>query len=252
MIVEGVLESSPGGAGVGNKWSLIVHLMPWTTVPPRAAAKELLRIEVPMAERALEQWMRKLKVGNTVRVSVDRIRKMGRGLDWWFGVAKRPPTKLRSSKLLAAATAARAKTIVVKDARLGRLRLERSQSSYLGRVALWGRKVGVEVAQSGSSDDPARDARDIARASKAFAKLGRKAIDEAIVKKMLPLYNDNWRDTRPAISWVQLLHRIRPESVMFGSSRTTIYFKDGGLFLGHAIEVRIGKSGKVSEVCLAG
>lgn len=209
-----------------------------------------------MDRRNLDRWMRKLDTGNTVRVSVDRIRRFGGGLDWWFGVAKRPPTKLRSSKLLAAQVAARAAPVVYKNPRLGTLRLERSANWFTSRRALWGRKLDVCVSRSRSADDAKRDARDIARASKAFAMLesgaGRKAIEKAIVKKMLPLYNDNWRDRRPAISWVQLLHRIRPESVVIGPTRTTIYFKDGGLFLDHAIEVRIGPSGKVSEVCLAG
>jgi hypothetical protein len=82
---EGVLDSPPGGCSRGdNEWELVFRLMPWKRLDDSGGAlpTKPLRVEIPMARRALDGWMRKLITGTTVRVSVDRIR-MFDGNELW-------------------------------------------------------------------------------------------------------------------------------------------------------------------------
>ena len=82
---------------------------------------------------------------------------------------------------------------------------------------------------------------------------GLAAVLRRIADDKLALYNDVWREGRPPLSRPRFLARIRLESiVVHADGAATMYFHDGGLFLGHVVEVRIGSRGAITETGLAG
>jgi len=74
----------------------------------------------------------------------------------------------------------------------------------------------------------------------------------ATAAEKLGLYNRMWRKAGP-LDEEGFAQRITLKSVRFGeNARTTLYFKDGGLFAGHSIEVFLDDAGRVRDAALAG
>lgn len=251
-IVEGVLNSSAGGARGNKGWDLVFHLMPWRVVGGDDAPVRPLRIEIPVTQKALEQWMERLPEQATVKVAVRRIEPANEA--WSLAKGRLPVRRVKGSAALQAARAARQKPVVIRDAVLGKLVLERTYGWFKTKLRLRGQRCSLAITQSGATEERARDLRDIARARGVVERLDAAwpAIEKAIVRNKLGLYNNNWRDRRRVLTAQEFLARIRIESIVIAPRRTTLYFKDGGLFLGHAIEVRMSPRGAVTEVCLAG
>jgi hypothetical protein len=139
------------------------------------------------------------------------------------------------------------------DPVLGKLTLERELSWFSGKRATRGKRYEFSI----EVDDPDRERtveRELARGRAALLRTERAlpAIRDAVARKTLPLYNDNWRERRPKLSRTAFLGKIRLASIQVAPKRITVYFDPKQLFFGHVIEVRIRPNGKVSEVCLAG
>jgi hypothetical protein len=205
-----------------------------------------------MSERRMMTWMEKLPAQTTVQLEIDRVQPENDS--WLLGKGRLPIKRTNGSAWLQAANAARQQPVVIRDEVLGKLVLERTYSWFSTKVKLRGRRCDLSIQQSGATEDPARDLRDIKRARMVIAHLDAKwpAIEKAIVREMLPLYNDNWRGERRVVNAKQFLARIRHGSIVVGPTRVTMYFNSGGLFYEHGIEVRLTPRCAVSEICLAG
>jgi hypothetical protein len=251
--VEGVLIEPPIGEG-GRSWKLVLHCLPWQidAVPHDAGVP--LRIEIPVRERELDRWMDRFDVGAIVRLSLARLHGPG-AKPWWLGIGRLPIRRVKGSEALRAASAVIGKPLVLRDAALGRLELDRMLHWFEGKTRVAGRPCRVAITQSGVTEDRARDLRDIARARSIVQDLSARfgAIERAVVRAKLSLYNRVWRERRPALTRTAFARRIKPALfVIQAGGRSTLYFSDGGLFLGHRIEVRFGARGAISEICLSG
>jgi hypothetical protein len=77
-------------------------------------------------------------------------------------------------------------------------------------------------------------------------------IRDAIQKELFDTYNDCW-ESLGQLSESQFQKRIKLESIVVDESGSSgVWFKDGGLFLGHAIEVRVDDTGEIKSANLAG
>ena len=79
-------------------------------------------------------------------------------------------------------------------------------------------------------------------------------IREALAHYLIPLKNQSWLQWWEfKLTEQRLMRRIALRTIQFDETgRITFWFSDGGLFLGHDIEVRAYEERGVSEVCLAG
>lgn len=242
--VEGMLESP---AVIGGKKSpvLVLHLAPWTD-GTTAHVQDKLRVEIPFrSERTCLRAMRACAQGALVRIATGPI----------AGAPNAPSTtgvwplkSIRGTALLRAAIVEHNKPVVVRHEGIGRMTLDRAMNWFEGKVSVWGhrRRLSVNVAS-----DPG-EAFDAAVETLAWIERDRAAIEAALVTKLLPLYNDNWREARPTITAEKLLKRLPVQSVgLEADGDGTLYLGAGTLFYGHGIDVRI-RARKVSEVLLAG
>jgi hypothetical protein len=252
--VEGVLNGEPVGLGGGRRMSLALELVPWRVEDSAELCDVPLQVDIPIKERELDRWFNRLDAGAKLQVTVDRLEKSA-DKPWWLAVGRLPVRRIAGSALLRKAHAELTKPVVIQDRVLGRLELDRSLHWFEGKRRLAGRRYRLAVSQSGAGEDRARDLRDVERAKAIVRRLETqlKATLAAIARKMLPLYNDGWRDRRPAQARAAFLRRLRLSDIVIHSDgRATLYFKDGGLFLGHAVEVRVRRRGTISEICLTG
>jgi hypothetical protein len=255
-VVDGVLENGPGGVAIRHKWSLVCHLMPWTANDGAPLPTRSLRVEIAMAEPDVKRWMTRFRRGDAVRLVTGQIGPSPNPhAPWWLARAVGPPEAIALPTALIAAKHERDLPVVIRGDLLGKLTLDRSLRWFDGRVTLWNRRVAVSVQQSAAEDDRASDERDAARAEQMFSQVAgsRTAIEGAIIRELLPLYNDGWRDRRPVLTGERLIARIRVRSLAFERAGTaTLHFADGGLFRDHVIQVSIAEAGQVSAVTLAG
>jgi hypothetical protein len=252
--VEGVLNGPPAGVGGNKRWTFVFELVPWRIDGSTDLCDVPLRVEIPVSERELDRWMDRLNDGNRVEVAVRRLSRPA-GKPWWLATARFPVRRTAGSALLRRAQAERAKPVVIEDSELGRLVLDRSLYWFEGKRRFGGRSYRISVMQSGAGENRTRDLRDVERGKAIILELEARhsATLAAIAREMLPLYNDNWRDRRKRLKPGPFLERIRLSDIVIHSDgAATMYFKDGGLFLGHTIEVRVRGRRKISEICLSG
>lgn len=252
--VEGVVNGPPAGVGAKRGWTLVFELLPWRVGDSTDLYDVPLRVEIPVSARDLDRWMNRFDDGSRVEVTVRRLSRPA-GKPWWLATARFPVRRTTGSALLRRAHAEWAKPVVIEDGELGKLVLDRSLHWFEGKRRLGGRSYRISVSQSGAGENRARDLRDVERAKAIILRLEARhsATLAAIAGEMLPLYNDNWRDRRKALKRGPFLERVRlSDIVVHSDGAATAYFKDGGLFLGHTIEVRVRNTGAISEVCLSG
>lgn len=258
-----MLESDVGGVSALVRgrwaWSLVMELMPWRARDAAEAPKPAtapLRVEIPMSERKMNEWMARLPIGAVVRVSVQApLAAPKKKNPIWCVRGRLPVERTPGSAALLAEALERQGPVVIRDEVLGKLTLERKYDWFEGRFTFEGRKCSLSIERASAKDDDERDRRTIASARAPLAKIvrARAAIRRAIVSKMLPLYNDNWRGDRPRLAAARFQARVRLASVVVSpNGRVTLYFEDGGLFYDHTIEVRLRKTGSIAVVCLSG
>lgn len=158
---------------------------------------------------------------------------------------KKLPAPVDTPPALAASAKALAKPVVVKDAALGKLTLDRQLRYFTGRAVLWGARVAVSL----ETEDPAAIP-GLAKHFAANASAKAKATHyKAIADKVLKLAND-WSD-KP-LTAKQLLATLVPESINLSpSGGAVIYWKCGRVFHGHGIMTEITRAGRVkrAEMC---
>lgn len=242
--VEGVLQSS--GAIEDEAGSLLVlHLGPWTD-GTTASVQQKLRVEIRFrSERACLRAMRACPDGAVVRIATGPLAgdpSAPSTMGAW------PLEPIRGSALLRAAIVEHRKPVVVRHVALGRMTLDRELNWFEGKASLWGRRRRFSVSADG---DPSKAFAAAVR-TLAWIERARPAMEKAVLKKLLPLYNDNWRDERPMLTGERLLKRLSVQSLALEADGDgTLYLGAGTLFHGHGIDVEIRKR-KVAEVNLAG
>jgi hypothetical protein len=252
--IRGVITPLGAGAGGnGKSWSLIFRLNPWRQEKGPLALHDV-RVLVPMAEAAAQRAMTRWEKGETVALTA-RLEKPRRGDTLWHAHARLPIRRVQADAEMVAVLNERAKPRTIDDPVLGPLTLDRAYDWYEGTRTIRGHEYKVTV-ETPDPDDDRKVARAVAKASAAIRQIerGLAGLREAIAEELLDTYNDSWRDDGDGKRLSRAAFKRRPslQSVVVASGRTTVYFDDDELFLGHTIEVRLSARGRVSEVCLAG
>jgi hypothetical protein len=261
IVVTGTMRSVAGAMGHSG-WNLVLCLSPWQRAGDDTVTAAELRVEIPASESEINRAMGRFRNGTMLHAMLERIdapearpRKPGWLPRGWVGHGRLPVLRAKGGGSLEAARKSLDQPVVITDARLGRLRLQRASNLFDGHLRFGGRRCELQIGRSGSGEDRARDLRDIARAGALTAKIERGLARtlEAVVRKYVPLYNDKWREKRPVLGAVAFRKRLKPAFVTVSpSGSATVLLEVGDLFADHVVEVRFNKRGTLSELALAG
>jgi hypothetical protein len=251
IAIDGVICRSPGGSmGARGPWYLVIELSPWRH-PDGHIEKQELRVEQRVGtDKALDRAMAKLDEGMSVRVTARGVTPPGRGLRWWNAAGVSRIARTARAPGLDDARRELARPVVVRDATLGRLALDRQFDAFVGKRRLGGRRYELSIARA-PRGEPA-DQVSAARPRVAAFESALPRILDAVTTKLLRLYNTAWRERGPALQRDAFVRRLRLTSAHVAPRRTTLYLDAGTLFAGHIVEVRLGPRGNVREVMLAG
>ena len=156
--------------------------------------------------------------------------------------AKRPAAKKPAAKRAAAPAKAGRPRSELRDTTLGTLTWNADLAWYEGRPKVGRRDVGLHVAPPPNSGPASL----LARARRVVSDLDgyeRKAKAVA-ARELLALKNEVWRDPdEPLATAADFRRRMKLEGVkVSGAGDVTFFFRDGGLFFGHAVVVELDPS----------
>jgi hypothetical protein len=252
--VVGIVMSSPGGVQREAGWELVLHLRPWR----RGAGpleRSIARVEIPVSHAKLRRDMSRIDRSRIVRVTASAIVPPSKAFPSWCVRSEGPVRLVAGDAVMKAELARLQRPVVLREPTLGRMTLERDFDWYSGTRRLDGRRYQVSVEQSKADlDDRDRDRRDLAAGGAIVLRFeaAMPAIRQAIARRMRPLYNDTWRDeARPRLSEADFMKPVRLSSATVHADRSaSLIFACGDRFLDHALEVRLARTGRVSEVLI--
>lgn len=226
--VDGIV-SDAALAQPGNWY--VMFLMPWRHPDGRTIDEEL-RVAPEVSRRVASAAERSYRRGVAVRVTAKQVTK-ARGSTYWNADTVSKVEKLRQLQLR------EPEDLAVQHA-LGRLVLDRRRGAFVGkrgRVELVIDRVDGLLA---------------AATTRVRAVEQKQAqIRAAIAKRLVPLYNTSWRETRRSMDSAAFDRRLKLSAIHVGDGRTTLYYASGSLFGDHGVEVRIGVRGAISEILIS-
>lgn len=237
--IVGTIRGSAGGVGEKKGWALVFLLQPFRIDDGDVIKKQMRVVTTPVSEKELTSWMRKLKDGDTVTFSGDEL-EPPKQLPWWYAHARFPIKRVRADAILSKERKALDKKVVVRDPALGTVTFDRTYEQWTGK-------------RNGFAFDLAT--KDVERGRKMLLAIEKQLpkLRDAIVKKMLPLYNDTWREDAPKLGPRAFRARLSIEAIsVMRDGRATIFFDADEMFTDHAIEVRLSKTLSINEIHLAG
>lgn len=251
IFVEGVVNGPPIEGGFPERRSLWFDVMPWRLLKTGELPELPLRLDVRVSDKELRHWMPRIVDQTALEFTVGKISQLQKSC--LRASARLPLRRVEGSPELRAAHAAYLRPVTVHDDELGTLDLDRRRNWLTTKLELGGRSCTLAVVRREVPASAARDRRDLARARRAVARLRERwgTITERLVRSMLPLYNDGWRERRRVITAEQLLDKARPELVVIHDDGiTSLQLSDGHLFEDNAILVRLDARGRILECCL--
>jgi hypothetical protein len=257
IVIEGMLKGHAGGGAAGSEWDLIFHMMPWKQHGQAELPGGELRVAIPMSLPSIQSLMKQLPAGTAVRFTATELEPPRAGR-YWVAAGILPMQHLGDHELDPVLRQARAKldeTVIVEDAVLGTMVLDRELDWFNGERALGSTSYKLSVIQTSSENDREANQLDVQHAAQVVQRFEADlpVIRAAIVRDQLSLYNHTWREQGPELDGEEFIAHVSLESAVIDpGGRVTLYFDDGGLFYGHAIEVRLNADGSVRETCLAG
>lgn len=247
-----VHPSGPGGSGGGSAkaWTLIFSVQFWRRANGEIDRREMVIRKPNLTDGQLREAMSLLKKYDVVKLRA-RISLETEGPDCW----DKPQAFLEEIiatgiDVIELRQFARElqKPKFVHDPQLGRLQLDRRTNTLDGFRRIWLRRYRISIEL---------DPDESYRAEMAFEKILHverhlTQIKQNIIESLFDLYNSNW-ESLGRLTEKQFLRRISLDCVAVSSTGSVdIYFKDGGLFLNHAILLRIKENGEYGEAHLAG
>ncbi len=141
--------------------------------------------------------------------------------------------------------------ITVNDRYFGTLTLDRSLDEYSGVKTLGTGTYGLSI-DCTACDDPSQVLTEENKKRLRCIESSLSVIADSAANDLLDIFNSNWNEDKP-LTKAQFLSRIRLTDVSLGDDLITLYFDDGGLFLGHLIEVHVdGAKNEIWEAGIAG
>lgn len=136
------------------------------------------------------------------------------------------------------------------DSRFGTFTRTGEYASYQTSATWIGRTVALELDATGP--DLAKAA-DHAAALFDHAQLWQSELDDCLFRDLHSLWNEAWKDDRPALAQQDWLSRITLTRISIDPTGAFLaYFSEGDLFWGHAIEVSGSRDAGASEARLLG
>lgn len=205
--------------------------MPWRHPDGRVIDEEL-RVAPDVTRSVAIAAQRRYQRGVAVRVTATQVTK-GPGFTYWNAEGISKVAKLRVLQLAAP------EDITVRHA-LGRLELDRRRGAFVGkrgRVELVIDRVDGLLVEATSRVLSVEENQAHIRAT--------------IAKRLVPVYNKHWRETRSVIDVATFDRRLKLSTIHVGDGRTTLYYATGSVFADHGVEVRLGTRGAISEILLS-
>jgi hypothetical protein len=259
VIDAAVAPSGAAGFGDGSKlWLLGVPVGAWRA-PGGALSTEEIYVTRPGLERGqLQSLQDRLSGLALVRLRLSAPpakRRYPSGHERWEAVLVSIETSEVNDRELTAWVEKMRKPVVVRDDILGVLTFDRSLSSYEARRSLAGVPYDLAILID-TAPDAGRDSAAIKslRATVAAIEAGVPRYREAAADELLENYNDNWRNDGDAVlSRREFASRLTLDSINVDSNgEIDVYFKDGEMFAGHVIQVRVDSAGRVRSIAIAG
>jgi hypothetical protein len=238
-----------GGQARGEKqWTLQIRLIAWRINGGPVSRKDLV-VRKKCGERLVVQMLDSIGDYDVLRmrarVAVDN--EMGSPqaqLVRLLGKASDP-------EMLAAAGGLK-KKVVLKHRALGTLRLDRASGDFNGNAKWRDRRVrlSLEVDGRGSPDAAADHARILIGAQREWAP----RVERRIVASLFPHWVKTWKlDEDKPLNEAQFLKKLKPTSIaMDPTGSFSVWYDDGDLFGGHAVEVTGRLRDGVKHADLAG
>lgn len=259
VIDAAVAPSGAAGFGDGSKhWLLGFPVGAWRT-PGGALSTEEIYVTRPGLERSQLQSLQDRLTGLAlVRLRLTAPpakRRYPSGHERWEAVLESiEPSKVNDRELTTWVEEMR-KPIVVRDATLGVLTFDRPLSSYQAKRSLGGMAYDLAILIN-TEPDVGRDSAAIKslRATIAAIEAGVPRYREAAADELLQNYNDNWRNDGDALlTRREFASRLTLDSISVDSTgEIDVFFKDGELFAGHVIQLRLDSAGRVRSIAIAG
>lgn len=231
-------------------WFLVITLAPWRH-PDGHVEQQELRVEQKVGSNSrLHEAMNRLQERDAVRVTTAGVTPPRPNFRWWdCGLATRI-AKIAIPPDLEAELRGRDRPVVVRDAQLGRLVLDRRLGAFVGKRGGRGKRyeLAIDEGIAGTPEAQVQSARArVFAVERAYAR-----ILESVVAEKLPLYNENWRGNRRRLTASGFRSRLRLQSMQVAPSRTTVHIDAGTLFGDHVVEVRLDRRTNIREILLAG
>jgi hypothetical protein len=190
-----------------------------------------LRCELPMSDKSLKKHLSRLRPFQILEVEVEDDKDAQR-----IVLSKITKTDVPDQALADIATRLQ-KPVVVHDAVLGELTLEREFSSYSGRATWIQQEVDIDL-ECAAPDEPQSAIEKAVELLESQEKW-QNQIDACAVSQLLELKNGGWRDEGEAeVSRSDFLKRMSLETISIcHDGNFSFWFDDGDLFSGHAIVV---------------
>ena len=247
--IAGVITSS-GGASDGNTWDVVVMVSPWRHPDGTLVATELRVSMLAGTSAALSRLMKRFANGVTVRITAHAVSRT-KGYKWWHAERVTAIVVTTSDVGLADASAARATPVVVRDAVLGKLVLDRSYDALVTTRRLAGRRY--ELAIEYSEDIEPQRRVEAARAAVVRIERAYGRLLDGVVDRFLKLYNKSWReDDQRELTRDSFVRKLKLGSVHVGlRGDATVHIQSGELFSDHVIELRLGTRANLREALIA-
>jgi hypothetical protein len=255
MRIEGVV-APVGGSTRGHdgytRWSLTFTLDPWREVGGEWRRADPLWVLVPAPSQAVaRRQAAALRPGGILRLAIGAIVPRSRFRSK-HAVGRPPVRRIAGDATARAVVAQRERPHTVRDGLFGTLRLERALDWLSTKRRIDGAACELSIAVR-DADDAAAMGADVAKARPLLLRTEKQlpSVRGAIARELLGTYNGTWRHGRPKLSRAAFLKRITLTSINLAPERVTLYFGADGMFTEHAIEVRLGPRGAISEVTIA-
>jgi len=230
-------DGGPGGGGwSGDKpWTLRFELEPWRDDKGNLR-QERLQLIKSVSEEELHQFMKIINAYDVIRIHA-RIAespaspgKFDALMESFLGIET-------DDKELNAIAEDLKNPVIMRDPKLGKLVLDRRLNWFCGKIK-WQRKP-VILHITTSKTEEVQDALKTAHSLLDNHSDWHKRIRDFAVKELLPLKNQNWLDEDEAeLTAADFTNKMKLESItILPGGFFEFWHDDGGLFLGHSIQI---------------
>jgi hypothetical protein len=131
---------------------------------------------------------------------------------------------------------------------LGTLKYDANLKWWAGNTKFQGKKIKLNIsAEEENKFEP------LDNVKHSLKKLETLSFDKIAAEHLLSLFNDSWNDDELNLTHEEFVKKIKLDSITLEpGGGSSIWFKDGNLFLGHSIHISLDVENKVTDVGIMG